>query len=697
MLYSVYRSPKNTGEALDADFDTLEAQYQHVLLHYPGCAVAIMGDMNCDMAAANTHPARRKLTEFLTTYSMSQLVTDPTYTSGSLLDVCIVNRDIVTRVSTRHCDFSPHRFIRAVCHVPRPRRTPTVVQARLLRSIDTVSYHRDLLSCDFGAVFGSASVDDMWNALAAIVRGVTDRHAPLRNLRLRNPEAPPISDRTRALIIQRAAALRVNGHGSQEYRDVNRAVRSAIRADTRRDIADRIQTQGANTVWRNMRHIISGKTSNRSVSPAISAESLNEYFVSVGPRVSAEVAELGDAPDVPTRLPRVGACSFTLQPISLTELYHIVFTMRNSAACGEDGLCIRVFKLAFHPISPALLHIVNMSLTTSDIPDAWKHALVHPIFKSGDFDSPSNYRPISILPVISKIVEKAVQRQLQHYLSSNHLLAPNQHGFRPRHSTETALLNISDRALSAMDKTQISLLCLIDLSKCFDVISHSKLITKLQLNCIDTTWFKNYLSGHTQSVSLWKSQVSAPRPITQGVFQGSSLGPLLFTIFSNDLSLHAAEAFVVQYADDTQVLVSGPKSSMSSLIASMEASLSSLDNNFRSNGLKINETKFELLPLGTRQNLRNLPAFSVKFRDVTLTPCTEARNLGVTFDRYLSWDCHVFQLSKKMRRNPCWPLSSPASSSVRYPDNHCFGPGLLTHPVLFRGVWKWVGQKSEGH
>ena len=147
-----------------------------------------------------------------------------------------------------------------------------------------------------------------------------------------------------------------------------------------------------------------------------------------------------------------------------------------------------------------------------------------------------------------------------------------------------------------MDEGKISLLCLADLSKCFDVIDHSKLLSKMRLHGIDTAWFQNYLSGHTQSVcgssSSHSREISAPLPITQGIFQGSSLGPLLFTIFANDLSLHAAGAFVLQYADDTQILVSGQKSSLPSLIADLETALASLDDYFGYNGLKVNETKF---------------------------------------------------------------------------------------------------------
>ena len=647
VIGAVYRQPRNTSAALDADFDDLEWQYQHVILNYPDCAVVIAGDLNCDMLGDGDAPARRRLTAFLSAYSLTQTVTEPTFSSGSLLDVFIINRDLCHRTGTRHCHFSPHKFIRMSFKLPKSRHIPTVVRSRVLRRVDTDAYHRDLAATDWSAVLAADSVAVKWELFSGRVRLVIDEHAPFRDVRLRNPVAPPVSDQTRGLIVRRGVALRAGGHASAEYRQLNRKVRSAIRADNRRDITDRIRDDGPSALWRHMRHIITDKRPSRGVLPAVTPDVMNDYFVGVGLRVAAEVAALGAAPEVPVRLPRVGACAFSLHPITLSHLHLIIFNMRNTSACGTDGPCIRILKLSFDIIGPLLLHIINSSITFNEVPAVWKHALVHPIHKSGDPDNPSNFRPISILPVIAKVVEKVVQHQLHHYLASNHLLSPSQHGFRPRHSTETALINISDRVFSAMDQSQISLLCLIDLSRCFDVINHAKLLEKLQLHCIDTSWFSNYLSGHTQSVSLSSTLISASRPITQGVFQGSSLGPLLFTVFANDLSLHAAGAFVTQYADDTQVLVSGPKSALPALIGDMEAALSSLDAYFRSNGLKVNETKFELLPIGTRQNLRNMPSFTVKFRNTDLVPGNEAKNIGITFDRYLSWDSHVEQLSRK--------------------------------------------------
>ena len=136
-----------------------------------------------------------------------------------------------------------------------------------------------------------------------------------------------------------------------------------------------------------------------------------------------------------------------------------------------------------------------------------------------------------------------------------------------------ALLSVTDRILAATDRGEISLLCLIHLSKCFDVIDHELLVTKLAAHGIDSSWFAAYLRGHTQSVSLKDGPgsrvLSRPLPNTMGVFQGSALGPLLFTVFSNDLSLCSGDASVIQYADDTQLLVSGPPNNLSGLISRM--------------------------------------------------------------------------------------------------------------------------------
>ena len=141
--------------------------------------------------------------------------------------------------------------------------------------------------------------------------------------------------------------------------------------------------------------------------------------------------------------------------------------------------------------------------------------------------------------------------------------------------------------------------------------------------------------------------MSKPLPNNVGVFQGSALGPLLFTVFANDMSLHAPDARIIQYADDTQVLVSGRKSAIDSTVARLESTLYALSTWFAANGLKVNAGKTQLMTFGSRQNLRALPAISVRFRDAVLKPCKTVKNLGVVFDPCLTWDDHVTTLTRK--------------------------------------------------
>ena len=371
------------------------------------------------------------------------------------------------------------------------------------------------------------------------------------------------------------------------------------------------------------------------------------------------------------RLTRVGACSFQLREITLGELERIIFSMRNSSACGSDNVCVRMLKFGFPAIGGVILHIINTCLIQSDIPDSWKHSIVHPLFKSGNPSDPANFRPISLVPVIMKVVERIVHQQLYAYLSHNHLLASSQHGFRPRHSTETALLSVTEHILAATDRGDLSMLCLLDLSKCFDVIDHDLLMQKLMLHGIEISWFAAYLHGHTQSVSLkdvsGRRVLSRPLSNAMGVFQGSALGPLLFTIFSNNLSLYAGDAKVFQYADDTQVLVSGPARDLEVLISRMEDSLASLNDWFCANALKVNASKTQLIVFGTRQNLRKLPDFRVPFRNAALQPCAQVGNLGVTFDSTMSWDAHVSELCRR-----CTGLLIGLSHA-----RHCLPDGII--------------------
>ena len=318
--------------------------------------------------------------------------------------------------------------------------------------------------------------------------------------------------------------------------------------------------------------------------------------------------------------------------------------MPSTSACGSDGICIRVMKAAFPVIGPVVQHLTNTSIVNNGIPDTWKQSLVTPIHKAGDPATPSNFRP------------------------------------RTHHSTETALIHTADTLLKATDAGKISLLCLLDMSKAFDVIDHDRLITKLKALGINTDWFEAYLPGHTQRVTFTDStgtrHTSDARLNTMGVFQGSALGPLLYTLFTNDLSIHAPDSTIIQYADDTQLIISGHKSTLLQVISRMELSLTTLDTWFSANLLKVNPDKTQLIVIGSRQNTHTLPEFTVTFRDRNIQPTDTVKNLGLTFDTNMTWEPQIQQLTKQ-----CYGVLI-SLSHIRHYLPPCILPALISGLVL---------------
>ena len=196
--------------------------------------------------------------------------------------------------------------------------------------------------------------------------------------------------------------------------------------------------------------------------------------------------------------------------------------------------------------------LINKSVLTGTFPSELKNAEVYPIHKGGDKTDPSNYRPISILPTISKIFEKHVNQHLMGFLNKYKIIHENQSGFRQKHSCQTALVKLVDQWLSCIDKGDIIGTIFIDFRKAFDLVDHSILIDKLalyRLSPVTLKWFQSYLSSRKQSIAC-ESGLTEFSNVLSGVLQGSILGPTLFLLFINDLPLFLNHCFADFFADD---------------------------------------------------------------------------------------------------------------------------------------------------
>ena len=233
------------------------------------------------------------------------------------------------------------------------------------------------------------------------------------------------------------------------------------------------------------------------------------------------------------------------------------------------------------------------------------------------------------------------------YLESNHILSNHQHGFRPRLSTETALMKVTEKLYSNIDNKIISLLMLLDLSKAFDSVSHEILRKKLIKYNIDPSWFESYLSDRYQSVRI-SNVISSPCLVSYGVPQGSILGPILFLIYVNDIADHVKGCLLVQYADDTQLVLTGTIDNLRELIRQSEHTLSMAKQYFQTIGLMVNETKTQCIFIGSRQYISRIPKDNtIKFGNKMIAPSTSVKNLGVYMDQYLLYDVHINEVTKK--------------------------------------------------
>ena len=247
---------------------------------------------------------------------------------------------------------------------------------------------------------------------------------------------------------------------------------------------------------------------------------------------------------------------FNFQRITSNDVERCLKGIRRLKSTGLDDLPPCLLKDSVSVISLPLACIINILLSTGVFPSQWKNARIVPVHKSGSTSSVGNYRPISMLPFLSKIIEKLVHQQLMKFLDENKLLSDFQFGFRPKMSTELAATLVLDNVRKNVDQGYMVCATFIYLGKAFDTISHSRLVAKLHsygLNGTELAWFTSYLFNRNAQVS-YNGCISSPQKIGDGVPQGSILGPLLFILYFNDVIYTTEDVSIITYTDDTVML-----------------------------------------------------------------------------------------------------------------------------------------------
>ena len=341
------------------------------------------------------------------------------------------------------------------------------------------------------------------------------------------------------------------------------------------------------------------------------------------------------------------------------EILGIVKSLKNKISSGNDEISTSLFKFSITAIVKPLVHIINNSLTYGIFPDKLKQALVIPVYKKGDETQIENYRPISLLSCFSKIFKKVMSNRITEHMLENNLINNNQHGYLKGRSTQTALFQFTENIIKSLENKQLPIGLFLDLSKAYDTLNYTILTRKLELygiRGIVLKWVISYLTHRKQKVVIGHGvdRVSSEYlEVTLGVPQGSVIGPLLFILYTNDITeLCDNSCVITNYADDTNLLLTA--SSLPTLIDNTKLVMSKASDWFTKNKLILNSSKTNIVLFKTSRS-KILPPEEICIKNASIKLNNSTKFLGMILDSNLCYDKHIDSILSRLGK-VCYTL-----------------------------------------
>jgi hypothetical protein len=598
----------------------------------------LMGDLNVDLLKDSV--ASRNLTDYFNSLSLSVLNNTPTNfqssNSPSLIDLFITNSsslvNMFTQIDLPSCN-TMHDLIYG--SMKFPTSDPSKEQQFFFRDyscIDACALRQDVESIDWSPLYTTANVDDQVGYFSAVVSGLFSRHVPLKRGRRAPRVNPWFNVHIQKAIIDRNIAFRTwrierTDEIYNIYKFLRKQVHSLVR-EAKREYMSKFLNPNlpSKTLWKNLD--VLGIRKDEQAPLHLSLDSLNSYFAKISssrPIVCPPRANLNSG--------------FTFSAVSTSDVFTAIFKIKSNAV-GLDDIPIKFLRILINPLLQHITYIFNSSIVSAQFPTAWKNSKIIPIAKIADPLKPEDYRPISILPALSKALEMLMRDQMVDFLESTNAVDPFQSGFRTGHSTTTALLCITDDIYKYLDEGMFAILVLLDFSKAFDTVNHELLCYKLTnlfgFSSSATNYIKSYLSNRFQCVSS-NEALSDYLPTVAGVPQGSILGPLLFSLFINDLCRVVHSSKYHAYADDFQIYDADNISNFSSCCERVNKNLEAISRWASDNGLLLNASKTKAMIICREQSRLPPSPPKLKLNGTPIEYSSKVLNLGLIVDNRFSW------------------------------------------------------------
>ena len=622
------------------------------------CPIITCGDFNIHVEDSADHNSTR-FVELVNSFDLTQHVKQPTHQHGGTLDLILSSSNYpVKDVNVDPAGIvSDHSLVS--CRLPFTVQHPqyTVRSVRSWRRVDRQTFSDAIRNSALMNPEPDCGSDRLFELYNTTLKAIADKLAPERSVRCRLGLTAPWFD-AECRSIRRHCRRLEKSYRSSRSNDDRLAWVQAVREknDRFKEIKDGYwaqrltdERQSPKRLWRSLNRIMKKEADPVSDgSSQITADGLLQFFADKVKSVRADV----DGYPTPVELSSIASGLAEFRECSQQDVRKIIMESPTKS-CALDPVPTFLLKELIDVLLPFITAMVNASLREGRLPVSQKHAIISPLVKKPglDCDEMRNYRPVSNLTFMSKVIERVVCRQMTSYLTSSGLMPLLQSAYRQYHSTETALVRVISDILGAMDNKKVTILGLLDLSAAFDCVDHDILLERLRcrfgVTGVVLAWVESFLRDRTQQVFYQKNLSSVGR-LLYGVPQGSVLGPLLYLLYTAELFDVIAECGLTahSYADDTQVYLSGAAADASDLVNGFSKCVDRINHWMKSNRLRLNADKTQIIWIGTRQQLAkmNITAISVLSEDVKTA--STVNNLGVTVDCNLTMAEHVQSLCR---------------------------------------------------